>query len=281
MKDEFEMTHLGLMRYFLGIEVHQSKNGIFISQYKNEHEILKRFNMMNSKATPTPVITRFKLSKEYKGSKVGPTLFKRLVGSLMYLTATRPDIMYGVSLISRFMENPKESHWKEGKRILRYVNGKKYFDIKYSTSKYFRLIGYTDSDCGGNIDDKKSTSRYTFNFGTGTVSWASRKQSIVTLSSAEAEYVKATSVACQAAWMRRMLKDLLQEQQEPTTVFCDNNSTIMLSKSNVFYKKTKNIDTRYHFIRELVNNKEICLDFCRLKEQVTDIFTKALERDAF
>jgi hypothetical protein len=140
MKDEFEITDLGLMRLFLGIEVHQSKIGIFISQSKYAYEILEIFNMMNSKATPTPVITGLKLSKEYKGSNVDPTLFKMMVGSLMYLTMTRPDIMYGVSLISRFMEMPKESHWKVGKRILRYVNGKKGFGIKYSTSKDFKLI---------------------------------------------------------------------------------------------------------------------------------------------
>jgi hypothetical protein len=107
MKDEFEMIDLGLMRYFLGIKVHYSKIDIFISQSKYAHEILKIFNMINSKATPTPIITRLKLSKEDKGSKVDPTLFKRLVGNLMYLTSTRPDIMYGVSLISRFMENLK------------------------------------------------------------------------------------------------------------------------------------------------------------------------------
>jgi hypothetical protein len=94
MKDEFEMVDLGLMRYFLGIEVHQSKVGIFISQFKNAHEILKRFNMINSKASPTPVITGLNLRKEDKGSKVNPTLFKTLVGSLMYLTETRADIMY-------------------------------------------------------------------------------------------------------------------------------------------------------------------------------------------
>jgi hypothetical protein len=155
MKDEFEMTDLGLMRYFLGIEVHQSKEGIFISQSKYAHEILKRFNLINSKASPTPVITGMKLRKEDNGSKVDPTLFKRLVGSLMYLTTTRPDIMYGVSLISRFMETLKESHWKEGKRILSYVNGTKYFGILYSTSEDFIIIGYTDSDCGGNINDRK------------------------------------------------------------------------------------------------------------------------------
>jgi len=142
---------------------------------------------------------------------VDPTLFKRLVGSLIYLIVTRPDIMYGVILISRFMENPKESHWKEGKRILRYVNGTIDFGIKYSTSKYFRLIGYTNSDYGGNIDDSKSTSGYTFYFGTGMVSWESRKKPIVNLSSIEPEYVAATSATCQAIWMRRMLKYWLQE----------------------------------------------------------------------
>jgi hypothetical protein len=189
--------------------------------------------------------------------------------------------MYGVSLISRFVKTPKESHWKARKRILRYVNGTKYFGIKYSTSEDFKLIGYTDSDCGSSIDDRKSTSGYTFHFGTTMVSWASRKPPIVTLSSVEAEYVIATSPACQAVRTRRMLKYLLQEQQEPTTIFCENNLVIMLSKNHLFHKKTKHIVTRYHFIRELENNKKICLEFCRSKEQVADIFTKALARDAF
>jgi hypothetical protein len=103
----------------------------------------------------------------------------------------------------------------------------------------------------------------------------------VALSSTEVEYVIATSTTCQVVWMRIMLKDLLQEQHEPTTMFCDNNSTIVLSKNHMFQKKTKHIDTRYHFIKELVNNKEICLEFCRSKEQVTNIFTKDLARDAF
>jgi hypothetical protein len=109
LKDEFKMTHLGFMRCVLGIEVHESKIGIFISQSKYAHEILKRFNMVNSKATPTRVIKALKLRKEDKWYKVDPTLLKRLVGSLMYL---RPDILYGVIIISSFMENPKEPHWK-------------------------------------------------------------------------------------------------------------------------------------------------------------------------
>ena len=136
----------------------------------------------------------------------------------------------------------------------------------HSTSENFKLIGYTDNDNGCNIDDRKSTFGYKFHFGTSVVSWASKKQLIVTLSSAEVEYVAATGTSCQAVWMQRMLKGLEQNPQEPPTVFCDNNSTISLSKNHMFHKKTKHIDTRYNFIRELVNNKEICLEFCRSQD---------------
>ena len=138
-------------------------------------EVLKMFNMSNCKTSPIPIITGSKLSKDNEGSTVDPTLFKRLVGSLMCLTGTRPDIMYGVSLISRFMDSQRYSHWKAGKIILRYVSGTKYLAIMYSTSEYFKLTGYTDNDNGGNIDDKKSTYGHTFHFGTGVVLWASKK----------------------------------------------------------------------------------------------------------
>ena len=145
----------------------------------------------------------------------------------------------------------------------------------------FKLIGYSDNDNGGNIDDKKNTFGQTFHLSTGVVSWALKRQSIVTLSSTEAEYVAAASTTWQDVWMRRILKDLSQNQQEPTTIFCDNSSAIVLSKNHAFHKRTKHIDTRYHFIRELVNNKEICLEFCRSEDQLTNDFTKPLARDTF
>jgi hypothetical protein len=236
MKKEFEMADLGPMKYFLGIEVNQDQSGIFISQSKYANDILKRFKMLTCKPTPTPIVTSLKLSKDDSGSNVDPTLFKRLVGSLMYLTTTRPNIMYGFSLISRFMEAPKDSHWKVGKRILRYVNGTRNFGISYSKTDEFELIGYTDSDCVSSIDDRKSTSGYVFHFGNGVVSWSSKKQPIVSLSSTEAEYVAATSAACQAVWMRRVLKELENEQLEATKIFCDNNSAIALSKNPFFQK---------------------------------------------
>ena len=118
--------------------------------------------MHNSKVAPTPTIVGLKLSKEDCSKSVDPTLYKSMVGSLMYLTATRPDLMHAVSLISKFMETPRDSHWQAGKRILRYVKGTKGFGILYTTTNDFKLVGYTDSDWAGSIDDRKSTSRYMF-----------------------------------------------------------------------------------------------------------------------
>eukprot|EP00253_Pinus_taeda_P020674 PITA_20674 len=183
MKSEFEITELGFLRYFLGIEVNQSENGVFISQDKYVEAVLKRFNMQNSKATVTPTVMGLKLTKEDNS--------------------------------------------------------------------------YTDSDCAGSVDDKKSTSGYVFHMGSGAISWASKKQPVVSLSTTEVEYVATTTTACQAVWLRRVLKDLCHEQENGTTIYCDNSSAIALSKNSVFHKRTKHIDTKSHFIRELVNNGEI------------------------
>eukprot|EP00253_Pinus_taeda_P030206 PITA_30206 len=246
MKSEFEMTDLGFLRYFLGIEVDQIENCVFISQDKYVEALLKRFNMQNSKATVTPTVMGLKLTKEDSNKDFNPKLYKSIVDNLMYLTATRPDIMHVVSLISRFMERPKETHWQASKRILR-----------------------------------KITLGYVFHMRSGAISWASKKQPVVSLSTAEAEYVAATTAACQAVWLRRVLRDLCHEQENGTTIYCDNSSAIALSKNTVFHKRTKYIDTKFHFIRELVNNGEIVLQRCRTEDQLADILTKPLPKKSF
>ena len=143
------------------------------------------------------------------------------------------------------------------------------------------LIGYTDSDFAGSLDDQKSTSGYVFHLGSGVIAWASKKQPIVTLSSAEAEYVATTSAACQALWLRRVLDGLKQKQQGSTTIYCDNTSMITLSKNSLFHQKGKHIYTRYHFIRELVSNGEVDLKPCKSSDRLADIFTKPLAKDVF
>lgn len=152
--------------------------------------------MFECKAATTPIALGTKLSKNDQGKSIDQTLYKRLVGSIMYLTATRPDIMF---FVTRFMESPKDSHWQTGKRILRYVAGTVDYGLWYPSESKSFLVGFTDSDFAGSIDDRKSTSGYAFKYGSSLISWASRKQSVVTLSSAEAEYVAATSAACQVA----------------------------------------------------------------------------------
>lgn len=266
MKKEFEITDLGLMNYFLGIEITQNDKGIFICQSKYARDVLKQCRMINCSSVSTPVTVGTKLSREQNEMDFDSTIFRKLVGSLMYLTTTRLDIMYGVSLISRFMGTPKNSHWQAGKRLVRYIAGTMNHGILYSTSNNLQLVGYTDSDFAGSIDDRKSTSGYAFHLGTRVVAWASKK------------------CGCEnflRIWMRRILKDLMHNQEEPITIYCDNKSTIALSKNHVFHKKTKHIDTRYHFIRELVNNGELILQHCRSNEQLADIFTKTLAQDQF
>jgi len=164
---------LGLLRYFLGIEVKQIENGIFISHAKNVANILERFEMKKNKLASTPTITGLK--KGYFGSNVNLTLYKSMIGSLVYFIATRRDIMYVVSLVLRFTETPKETHWQASKRILRYANGTKQYGILYTATSGFRLVGYTDSYWEGSVDDRRSTSRYVFHLGYGAISWASMK----------------------------------------------------------------------------------------------------------
>ncbi|KAG6531945.1 hypothetical protein ZIOFF_005781 [Zingiber officinale] len=153
MAKAFDMTNMGLMSYFLGLEVKQGVDDIFMTQEQYAKEVLKRFRMGDCNPINTPVDCRTKLSKSDEGKTVDPTHFKSLVGSLRYLTCTRPNILYRVGLVSRFIEEPKETHWKAAKRILRYVRGTLNHRLFYSHSNNSQLVGYSDSDWGGDCDD--------------------------------------------------------------------------------------------------------------------------------
>ncbi|KAG5232745.1 Retrovirus-related polyprotein from transposon [Salix suchowensis] len=236
--NEFKMTDLGKMRYFLGIEVLQLVDGIFICQKKYAQEVLERFKMENCNPVQNPIVPGTKLRKNVAGEKVNSTLYKQIVGSLMYLTATRPDTMFVVSLISRFMECPTEEHLAAAKRVLRYLKGTINLGIFYRKGGHAELEGYSDSDYAGDLDDRKSTSGYLFMLRSGSVCWSSKKQPVVSLSTTEAEFIAAASCACQATWLRRIMKELGQAQVDPTTIFCDNNSAIKLSKNPVMHGRT-------------------------------------------
>jgi len=179
------------------------------------------------------------------------------------------------------MTEPSELHMQAAKRILRYVKGTLAFGIHYYSSKGFNLVGFSDSDWGGSVDDRKSTSGNCFTFGSGLVSWSSKKQSIVSLSSTEAEYVAVTSAGTQALWLRKILEEIGEKQVQPIVIFCDNTSTIKLAKNPVHHSRTKHFDLKYHFIRDLVQKKEVELRYIKTTEQLADIFTKAVAKVQF
>ncbi|KAK4399803.1 Retrovirus-related Pol polyprotein from transposon RE2 [Sesamum angolense] len=198
MMKTFEMSDLGLMHFFLGIEINQEKEEIFICQRKYTETLLKKFKMESCKTVTTPLVTGEKYQKEDRSQKVDGSMYRSLIGSLLYLTATRPDIMFATSLLSRFMQSPSQVNYGAAKRILRYLRGTKDFGIWYKSTNDAKLVGYTDSDWAGSVDDMKSTSGYTFSLGSGIFSWASKKKATVAQSSAEAEYIAAAATSNQA-----------------------------------------------------------------------------------
>nr|KYP75090.1 Retrovirus-related Pol polyprotein from transposon TNT 1-94 [Cajanus cajan] len=197
MMEVFEMTDLGLMTFFLGMEIKQGEHEVFICQNKYAKEILKKFKLDECKEMSTPMNQKEKLSKEDGTEKIDQAYFRSMIGCLMYLTATRPDILNVVSILSRFMHCPSEMHLKAAKRVIRYVKGTCNFGIKYKWTEEFKLTGFSDSDWGGSIDDMRSTSGYCFSFGLGVFSWSSKKQATVAQSTAEAEFVAATAAVNQ------------------------------------------------------------------------------------
>jgi hypothetical protein len=227
-----------------------------------------------------PVVPGFKLGKDEDGTSVDATNYKQMVGSLMYLNATRPDLAYVLSLISRFMERPTKLHQQAIKRVMRYLKGTAELGIFYKRGEE-KLMAYSDSDYARDIDDRKSTSGYVFLLGSGAVAWSSKKQPVVTLSTTEAEFIAAASCACQSVWMHRILEKLGHEQNKCTVVFCDNSSTINLSKNPVLHAKSKHIDVRFHFLRDLTKDGVIKLEHCDSKDQIADIMTKPLRQHVF
>lgn len=203
--------------------------------------------------------------------------YRQLVGSLMYLAIlTRPDIAYALGNVSRFMEEPKVIHEIALKRILRYIAGTKNHGILYNGGGEQKLIGYSDSDYGGDVDTRKSTSGFAFCFNGSIISWSSEKQKCVSLSTTESEYVAASNATKELVWLKRMFDELLFNKSNMIEFFMDNQSAIRLIKNPEFHKRSKHIDIRYHFIRSKFEEKLFTLEYINTNEMIADIFTKAL-----
>ncbi|PON33009.1 hypothetical protein PanWU01x14_356340 [Parasponia andersonii] len=219
--------------------------------------------MFGCKSVTTPLVCNEKLMKEDGEKKVDETLYRSLVGNLLYLTATKPDIMFAASLLSRFMNSPSQVHFGVGKRVLRYIQGTMNYGIRFEKNPDVKLVGFCDIDWG----DMKSTSGYVFSLGSGVFSWLSKKKQSVAQSSAEAEYMSASIATSQTIWLRRILEDIGEKQPTPTELLCDNKSVISMTKNLCFHSRTRHIAIKYHFIREAIEDKEVQLTIASLKSK--------------
>lgn len=277
MSSNFEMSNLGRLSYYLGIEVKQSEGYIELKQTGYARKILEKAGMNDCNPAKYPMDPKELLTKDEGGTAVDATQYKSLVGGLRYLVHTRPDIAYSVGVVSRFMERPTKLHVNAVKRILRYVKGTLQFGLTYSKQGGNNvLLGYSDSDLGGNLDDRKSTGGVVFYLNESLITWVSQKQRCVALSSCEAEFMAATSAACQGIWLRNVLAQITGESIGPVTLCIDNRSAIDLAKNPVFHGRSKHIDIRFHFIRECVERGEVILKHVPSHEQRADVLTKAL-----
>lgn len=278
---EFEIKDLGSLKYFLGMEVARSKKGIVVSQQKYILDLLKETGMMGCRPAETPIDPNRKLGGEDKGDPVDTARYQRLVGRLIYLSHTRPDIAFAVSLVSQFMHSPHEEHLEAVYRILRYLKSAPGRGLFFKKTGQQGIEVFTDADWAGSITDRKSTSGYcTFVWG-NLVTWRSKKQNVVARSSAEAEYRAMAQGVCEIIWLKRILEELQLPITLPMKLYCDNKAAISISQNPVQHDRTKHVEIDRHFIKEKVDAGLICMPFVPTSQQVADILTKGLFRPNF
>ncbi|KAJ9561930.1 hypothetical protein OSB04_007090 [Centaurea solstitialis] len=243
MTEEFKMSMMGEINFFLGLQVRQFSDGIFINQSKYIFDLLKKYDMSGCHSIGTPMATGNSIGPDHEGKDVDLRNYRSMVGSLMYLTASRPDIMFATCVCARYQAKPKESHLAAVKRIFRYLKGTPYYGIWYPKGLGFELQAYTDADYGGCNMDRKSTSGHLQFLGNKLVSWASKKQQCVSTSTVESEYVAAVSCCSQVLWMQWQLRDYGLEYKK-IPIYCDSKSAIAISANPVQHSKTKHIDIR-------------------------------------
>ncbi|GJS74300.1 hypothetical protein Tco_0707141 [Tanacetum coccineum] len=270
---------MGELTFFLGLQVQQKKDGIFISQDKYVDEILKKFGFIEAKTVSTPIENQKPLLKDEDGEEVNVHMYRSMIGSLMYLTSSRPDIMFAVCACARYQVNPKVSHLYAIKRIFRYLKGQPKLAIWYLKDSSFDLVAYTDSDYARASLDRKSTTGGCQFLGCRLISWQCKKQTVVA-NSTKSEYVAASSCCGQVLWIQNQLLDYGYNFMH-TKIFIDNNSTICIIKNPVFHSKTKHIEIRHHFIRDCNEKKLIQMVKIHTDKNITDLLTKAFDVSRF
>jgi hypothetical protein len=288
LQTEFEIVY-GPADHFVGIAIHRDRlnKRIYLSAQHYIDKILAKFNMSNAHPVSLPADKGgIRLSKnmepvdDEERESMSKIPYREAVGCIMYAAITlRPDIAFQAVQIAQHCENPGLKHWNAVKRVLRYLAGTKNHGLCFggSESNLNEIVGYSDADYGGDIETRRSTSGSIFKLNGGPVTWSSKKQPIVVLSTMESEYIAASDTGREAKWLRLLLSELGLPQKSPTKIWCDNESAIALARNPEYHKRSKHIDVRYHHLRELVFNKVIDIEYVNTKEQLADFLTKPVD----
>jgi len=276
LHSSFALKDLGRLNFFLGVEATWHQDGLHLSQQRYINDLLTKTNMLLAKPISTPLFASTILSRSEGSTITDPTLYRSTVGSLQYLSLTRPDIAYAVNKVSQFMQDPRESHWSAVKRILRYLKStiSYYFCIYKNSSK--QLTAYSDSDWASCPDDRRSTSGYCVLLGKNILSWSSKKQPTVSRSSTESEYKAVANAAAELAWIQSLLSELGVTSPHRPVLHCDNIGATYLTSNPLYHARTKHIEIDYHFVRDMVAKKLLDVCFISGKDQLVDVLTKPL-----
>jgi hypothetical protein len=269
------MKDLDTLSYFLGLEVTSSSDGYYFSQAMYASDLLSKAGLTDSKIVSTPLELNVKLNTIDSEPLFDATLYQQLVGSLIYLTVTRPYLAYAVHLVSQFMSAPCSTHYAAVLRILQYIKGTLFHGLHFSAHSSLELCAYADVDWVGDPTDRRSTTGYCFLLGSSLISWRIKKQSVVARSSTEAEYCTLADATSEFLWLRWLLADMGAPQTTSTPIHCDNRSAIHIAHNDVFHERTKHIEIDYHFIRHHLQQSALHLLSVSSKDQLADVFTKS------
>lgn len=275
LSTQFEMKDLGSLSYFLGLEVTTTANGYYLTQAKYASDLISRAGLTDTKTVDTPLEYNIRLNTLDGEPLQDATLYRQLVGSLVYLTVTRPDISHAVHIVSQFMAAPRSTHFASVLRILRYLKGTMFHGLHFSSQSSLELRAYSDADWAGDPTDRRSTTGFCFLLGDSLISWRSKKQTVVARSSTEAEYRALADTTSELLWLRWLLQDMGVSISTATPVYCDNRSAIQIAHNDVFHERTKHIEIDCHFVRHHLLQGSLQLRSISSHDQLADIFTKS------
>ncbi|GMI68517.1 cysteine-rich RLK (RECEPTOR-like protein kinase) 8 [Hibiscus trionum] len=280
LQQHFKLKDLGPLRYFLGFVVARNASGISLSQRHYALQILEDKGSLGKKPAELPIVSPHKLSAHEGELLPDPQIYRRLVGRLLYLTHTRPDITYTVHLLSQFVSSPRLPHLNAVYHLLSYIKATPGMGLFFSASCTMQLSAFVDSDYSSCPDTRRSTTGFCTYLGGNIISWKSKKQHTVSRSSCEAEYRAMASAVCELVWIATLLSSF-QISVETAFLYCDNQAAIHLAQNQVFHERTKHIEVDCHFVREKLCSGFLRLFHVRSGDQLADIFTKALHSPAF